>query len=161
MYVVGCVYQLKHLGWVINGEIITRASRRQWVVSWPDPVSHGVRQKGNAKHRMPSGVNTGSVKMMTSSCLVKAELILVTSWHGDQSRITGPVWQMTSNHKGPKCGALLFELVFVWTRRRLNKQSVCLWFEHSWVVTVICMRISFQTLYPTSPMYRGSSHQKD
>ena len=63
--------------------------------------------------------------------------------------------------KDHKCGALLFELVFVWTRRRLNKQSMCLWFEHSWIVTVICMRTSFQTLYPTSPMYRAFSHQKD
>ena len=69
------------------------------VGSWPDPVSHGVRQKGYAKHRMPSGVNTGIVKLMTLSCLVKAELILVTSWHGDQSHISGTVWQMNSNHK--------------------------------------------------------------
>ena len=125
------------------------------VGSWSDPVSHGVRQKGNVKYRMPSEVNTGIVKWWRYHALSKRSWYL---WHHDME--TNPALLALCDRwlpiiKDHKCGALLFELVFVWTRRRLNKQSMCLWFEQSWVVTVICMRISFQT-----PMYRAS-HQKD
>ena len=126
---------------------------------------------------IPCHTEFGKRETLSTECLLREILVLWKWWrYHALSKRSWYLWHhdMETNPallalcdrwlpiiKDHKCGALLFELVFVWTRRRLNKQSMFLWFEHSWVVTVICVQISFQTLYPTSPMYRASSHQKE
>ena len=59
---------------------------------------------------------------------IKTYILIMTSWHRNTSRITGPLLFVTAEfpHKG------LVDVAIVSLNKLLNKQLSCLWFETSW-----------------------------